>query len=288
MDTSNRISLRGEISMDENSTPDWTGKEYIGITGFKTLDEISAAAHIFTGAGITKGSNLTVMYGFLMSAWQLKEKDICGARNPALKDLPALLNAVPEGMMPTIHYCSRPRTFDLKNIAGILNYGGIAKQPIALQLNLDWPEPSGLKELKEMFPGIYLIQLINPTLQTEHETIRKAISYAGIVDKLLIDPSLGAGIEYDAKQTARIINKISEETSLFSYVVCGGLDENNVHGRIVGMKKLMRENTYFDAGQEMKFSIDAEGRLRSEDGKKLDLYKTAGYINEAVSAFRGR
>ncbi|MGV8162052.1 MAG: hypothetical protein ACP5N2_01820 [Candidatus Nanoarchaeia archaeon] len=263
-------------------------KEYIGITGFKTAEEIEVASAAFREAGINKDTKLTGMYGFLVLEEQVKDFSLKGTRIPSLNALPGLINKVPEGMMPTIHYCSRSRDLNLDNLMTVMYHVNIFSDCKFLQLNLDWPSPKKVQKIKELMPDTYIILQLNPDLQATHSSVVKATStYEGIVDKLLIDPSLGAGIPYDAKITSKIIMKIDADSSAFSYTVCGGLHDNNAYDRIIEMKTILKQEYHYrKAG--IPFSVDAEGRLRTPNEKNLDPDKVTTYIKESARGLRER
>jgi hypothetical protein len=253
-------------------------KEYIGITGFKFEDEINATKKAYADAGITKDSDIGTMYGFLVSEKQSCDDTREGRRSPSLKNLDSMLKDVPSWMMPTLHYCSQSRNLDVDNLSRILDYGRIADNAVAVQLNLDWPSAKNVSLLKDRHPYLYIIQQVNPYYFPFVDTENKVMEYEGLVDKLLIDPSLGAGIMYDINVTAKIINNIAEKTDKFSYVVCGGLDETSVYKKVIEAKSFVKP----------QFSIDAEGRLRTLDGARLNLEATTDYIMNSARAMLGK
>lgn len=249
-------------------------KEYIGITGFKYNEEINDAVRAFDEAGITAESSLTAMIGVLINEKQAGNTALEGRRFPSVENLGKLLSNVPGYMLPTMHYCSSSRTLDVDKLTKVLKWNGNYKGIKAIQLNLDWPAASGIAKLKERFPDIYIIQQVNPDFPSVNAA-EKVMQYEGIVDKLLIDPSLGAGKLYDIRQTSELINEIASKTDKFSYVVCGGLDAANVYGRIQEAKRFVNA----------PFSIDAEGRLRTFDGNGLEFNSCRSYVMNATKAF---
>lgn len=248
-----------------------TIKEYIGITGFKTLEEINSLSTVFQQS---LNKEYSGMYGFLISNTQLNKPSVESSRNPALKNLKTLINAVPENMMPTLHYCSSLRSLDLDNLTRVLEYDDLYDSCKFLQINLDWPSVNDLGKLKERFPDLYIIQQLNPRHEDTANMLSSIEEYGELVDKLLIDPSLGAGIAYNAKESVEIVNSINKNSENFTYVVCGGLSENTVYSRVKEMQSLLNVN----------FSIDAEGRLRTQDRMSLDLIKCKRYIQESARA----
>lgn len=248
-------------------------KEYIGITGYKYMEEINEARKAYESAGINRDSEIGTMFGFLVSEKQAFDNSIESRRNPSLRNLDGLLREVPSWMMPTLHYCSRSRELDVDNLLKILDYKSVGFNTQAVQLNLDWPSEVHIAALKLHYPNLYIIQQVNPNFPGV-DAVSRVMEYEGLVDKLLIDPSLGAGISYDISQSAEIINRISEKTDKFSFVICGGLDKENVYDKVLEARRFVNPS----------FSIDAEGRLRTFDGTRLDLEKTESYILNSAKA----
>ncbi|MGV8169500.1 MAG: hypothetical protein ACP5N3_05580 [Candidatus Nanoarchaeia archaeon] len=270
-------------------------REYIGITGFKHLDEIRYTTAYFRESGINKDGEFTGMYGFLIFDGQINMPDTEFNKFPALNALPSLLDAVPEDMLPVVHYCSKSKKLNLENLFTLLERDGIYKKIKGVQINIDWPERDDLMKIKDKY-GLQIIQQINPTLQSERDTVKRAINYEGAADWLLIDPSLGAGIPFNVSQTSELINRIYGENQSFNYVVCGGLDEYNVKERIRAVRGLMNAQiiTVMNGSKpektcisdDISFSVDAEGRLRISDGTKLNLKAAGKYIYEAAEEIK--
>jgi phosphoribosylanthranilate isomerase len=248
-------------------------KEYIGITGYKTKEEITATQKAFKDAGITSDNNITAMIGFLIHEKQAYDWTLEGRRNPSVEKLNDLLYSVPDNWLSTIHYCASSRTLNVDALSTIIDFEDNKEAIKAVQLNIDYPHPAQIEFLKKRYPGLYIIQQVNPNFPGI-DAVSKVMDYEGLVDKLLIDPSLGAGIEYNISQSANLINRIYEKTTKFSYVVCGGLSDSNVYGKIMEAKSLVKPH----------FSIDAEGRLRTWDGQGLNIDAVTNYVKNAARA----
>jgi len=79
-------------------------KPYIGVTGFKTADEVRAISTAFYGNNINGGSHYTGMLGFLCDHKNLADPDSVGKQSPALRALPELMRLTPPRLKPMLHY----------------------------------------------------------------------------------------------------------------------------------------------------------------------------------------
>ncbi|MFA6073287.1 MAG: hypothetical protein WC758_04200 [Candidatus Woesearchaeota archaeon] len=263
-------------------------KEYVGVTGFKTKEEIEIASNAFKIAGINKNSKITGMYGFLITDDQIFDFKEKGVLSPSLNALPNLIKTVPKGMMPTIHYCSRTRDLNLDKLMHLLYHVNTFSDCNFLQLNLDWPNPKKIETLKKIMPNMYIILQLDPEQQSINDAIKKIIiNYEGLADKILIDSSHGAGIPYDSKTTSKMMMKIDADTSMFSYTICGGLTENNVYKRIIELKQIIKQE-YPYMRSKIPFSVDAQGQLRTFDNSNLNYERVTNYICNAVKGLKDR
>lgn len=249
-------------------------KNYIGITGFKTKEEIHNAAETFRKAGINNGK-YTAMFGILISGWQLKERTRESRRNPALIDVPDLIKEIPEEYLPVIHYCSHNADFKAEHVINMFK-NDIYARCKAMQLNTDWPESSELAKLKENFKELQIILQYDPrTLLAESAAKKILKEYTGLVDRILIDPSLGAGIPFNEKETGNILNTL-KNAGLESFIVAGGLSGDNVHRKLSRIKEIYKGD----------FSVDAEGQLRTQNDQHLSAEKVNSYIKETARILR--
>ena len=99
--------------------------------------------------------------------------------------------------------------------------------------------------------------------------IDKASEYFGLVSHFLIDPSGGTGESLE-KKDLELALEVSNQLPNSVCGIAGGFSSQNVYGRC----------NQFASIYSNDFSIDAEGRLMSENGEDLDLKKCEKYLRE--------
>ena len=78
-------------------------KPYVGITGFKSEEEIKALSDVFFYNGFT-GWEYTAMLGIIVSNNRLADINSRGNKSPPAKTLPFLLETVPKWAIPMMQY----------------------------------------------------------------------------------------------------------------------------------------------------------------------------------------
>jgi len=139
---------------------------------------------------------------------------------------------------------------------------------LGVQINVSWPEPEDIKEIKINHPKLKTILQVSNFSSLE-ERIK-----GYYVDYILIDTSRGEGVDFDIDEAIRIYNTIKKNNSaLIGFA--GGFSPENVRERVYFLKEKL---------DTRDFSIDAEGRLRT--GKYLDSNKAEKYLKEAMKSFQ--
>jgi len=251
-------------------------KPYIGITGFKSLHEVKSISRAADLLGLGNNKEYALMMGFLTSDNRLRELTKESHRSPAFADLPELLSAVPDSMFPVIHHhTDHPEQLgdQLSTIFNVLYGENLCR---AVQINIDWPDTDILKQTKERFPDLDIVlQLPQNALNVPVDgLVSKASEYAGLVSYILIDPSAGAGINYDSSKAVNVLNRLNDAIPSTINGVAGGLCAKNVFD----------QTTDIVSGYANKFFIDAENKLRSDDWLSLDIGKCMHYLSEAKLA----
>ncbi|MGV8140867.1 MAG: hypothetical protein ACP5NW_00330, partial [Candidatus Woesearchaeota archaeon] len=80
-------------------------ERYIGITGFKRIEEVIACKVD------SMGREPIIMYGILTSAKTIINPSKEGTRRPSLDNLDSVLYEIPVNSLPTIHHCTYNRKF---------------------------------------------------------------------------------------------------------------------------------------------------------------------------------
>lgn len=273
-------------------------KPYVGVTGFKNVNEIRELTDVFLDRGFLGENNSSYdprciessyipMLGFICSTKRLNEIESEGRVAPALKSLDLLTRFSPRGAMTCMHYYTTNRRnlaeevkklfsfdsnheFDLSNGLYANNYCR------ALQINMDWPDLDQIESIRTEFPEMTIIlQLPKETLNQDLKgVVNRASNYKELVQYVLIDPSGGLGKEFDPSQYAGFMKELYNTMPKSTIGIAGGLDGNNVEEKFDKIAQVFKE----------PFCIDAEGRLRSEDTKYIDIGKAQNYVNKAKYA----
>ena len=256
-------------------------KPYVGITGYKTIEEVLHSAANFENAGFGNEKAYTGMLGFLVTQKNLKDHMRVGSRAPALNDLKKVMSAVPKSLFPVMHYCS----FDPENIGNqaisAFKQTGVYEEDIckAVQINNEyWPEKSQIELVKDTFPDMEIILQV-PTYSNEtnhpHQVVDKIKEYAPFIDAVLVDPSAGAGIPF-GERSLELLQVLNYGLNDVLIGIAGGLTPDGVSDKI----DLIQKST------DSPFFIDIEGKVRNQDGLYLDRDKVETYIsNSAKSIF---
>jgi len=141
---------------------------------------------------------------------------------------------------------------------------------IGVQINIPWPKPEDITQVRAMYPKLRIILQVSEFSQLEE----KIKEYGDNIDYVLIDPSRGRGIELDINEAARLYTLIDSISSA-KVGFAGGFSPENVEERITSLKEKLGKND---------FCIDAQTGLRS--GEYLDMEKVERYLRKALRAFR--
>ena len=242
--------------------------KYIGITGFKTEEEVNACYEA------SLGLEPIIMYGVLTSRKNFSNILSEGNKRPAFINLAHILESVPKNALPTIHHYTNNRQIstelDTLLIADDIYDRGLCK---AVQINQRLPNVKEIETIKKKYSDLKIILQLQPQdIEIPETTGRKVKYYDGLVDYVIIDPSRGVGKELDMYDTLKVLNKIQINAIP---VIAGGLSSENVANVISFFKR--------EYGNE--FCIDAEGKLRDEFDR-LSLEKMMSYMKEAYRAYR--
>lgn len=247
-------------------------KPYIGVTGFMTRNEVQEVLSL-----LPKGFKecFYLMVGVLVS-----NKTLNGGTNsypfkyPMIEDVTRIfLNR--SDVLNLIHYSTDYPDKLLVDMLRLMELGG--DNCHGIQLNVTWPKTDIIRSFRESFPITKLVLQCSPKSMEEVGNnpdvfAERLSSYKGLVDHILIDSSGGRGIEMDIEKTISCINVIKDMG--FSIGVAGGLGPDNIElilGDVIG-------------GYHNAFNIDAEGRLRNENGS-FNIEKAVYYVSRAYEYF---
>lgn len=267
-------------------------KAYVGVTGITSVEEIRAVDSAFRESGLVTSSVHKPMMGFLASYKTLELGLNPGnLRYPRLEDLARLLEEAKGKAFVTIHYNTRNVGALVEEVSALLDNEAIFDRGLCngLQLNVTWPSPKSIEEIRQEYPQLKIILSITSGAMdrdgkkvSHKEIANSALAYDGIVNYILIDPSGGKSAELDVNRAAGIYYELLETMPTRKAVAfAGGLSSESV-ARIVG--------GLWDALYTRDFSIDAEGALRDKitqdyGNDTLNAQKVASYLKEAARAF---
>ena len=248
-------------------------RPYIGITGFKTAEEVREVAASFL-EHLPK--DYLGMLGFLCSKKRLRLPSEPAKQGPAFNDLAGLIEKVPRmSFLPAIHYYTTELDLadQMKQVfgdTGIYESGNCR----AVQLNMPWPDLEEIRKARETFPQLILIlQLPKQVLGDVQKVAARAKEYSTCASYVLIDPSGGYGKEMDIPYTSELASALQEALPMTRVGVAGGLGPDNV------LETLQQLNM-------RDICIDAQGNLRGESKGEMSITKAHIYINRASYFFR--
>jgi hypothetical protein len=255
-------------------------KPYVGITGFKTPIEVRQVADLYRTSGFVEGAPYAPMFGVLSSTKRLEDPDSEGARSPSVNQLRAVFSAVPSYALPVLHYHTQNRKmfgdelFELFGGGMKLYSEGLCQ---AVQLNIAWPSFQELDRVRRTLKRLQVVLQINAKMMRNSslETLIWGTSaYNGLAEHVLIDASGGKGKPLDSAYTGELLAGLSEEMPLACIGIAGGLSGQNLQEVVSLLRKKVKK----------PFSVDAEGKLRTDDNALLNLTKTHSYLQMAADA----
>jgi phosphoribosylanthranilate isomerase len=252
---------------------EWTKnsiERYIGITGFKTKEQVEACRQASIGL------EPIIMYGVLTSQKTLIDPTSEGTKRPALVNITGLLEYIPKTALPTIHHYTENRQF-MQELGQILSFQNIYDKGFvkAVQLNQRLPDISEVEKLKNQYSNIKIILQLEPQDIATPEVTGKIVSnYQGLVDYVIIDPSRGIGKELNIHDTLKVLNNLKIDAIP---VIAGGLSKDNVYDLVKFFRKEYGNN----------LCIDAEGKLMNNQGT-LSIDKMKGYLDAAYRGYESK
>ncbi len=155
-------------------------RPYIGITGFKTKQQVQQTTEAFLKNGIPNlFQNYTAMYGYLVSHKRLIDDIPASQRFPALHDLTEVIKEAPKWSIPALHYCAYNEKNMVEDVVEYFSMDNMYKDGLcrAIQLNLNWPSIDKLEKILSDFPELEIIFQL-PQLESHGNNIKKVRHYA--------------------------------------------------------------------------------------------------------------
>jgi len=240
---------------------------YIGVSGITSRRE--AAELLASVPGETAGRRL--MIGVLANVRTLAGLDSERGRNrhPPVERIAEIFPDHPLALS-CLHFYSHGEAPLAESLRKVVELAGPRLQ--AVQLNVAWPPPEALRELRSTHPGLALIFQVRAGAEDESSPVQAAERvhdlYRGLLDAVLFDPSRGLGRLFDPAAAGAFLGAMARADPDLGLGVAGGLCAETL--------PLVRS-------LRMKFpqlSVDAEARLRDEEDRLVPA-RASAYVRRA-------
>jgi hypothetical protein len=250
-------------------------RPYIGITDFLKIEQVRAMQKVFEKhkpANSERMLHVGVMMSYkTLHGIQTKWQDVF----PRKKSIPGIFSQT--GVYNCLHYADYDDNPGLVNslIMALIYAGGNIN---ALQLDMIWPDPEEIREAMAVSVDNVevILQIGGPALKQVNNNpkrlIKKLKEYEGVVQRVLLDKSMGRGLGMDAEALIPFAVAIRENFVEIGIGAAGGLGPETTH-LVEPLADVISD-----------LSIDAQGRLRPS-GSALDPvdWNMAGeYLKKAL------
>lgn len=265
-----------------------SGINYVGITGFKTKKEVENVGHVIKEIGMLEtpfSDNWRVvpMFGFLSSFKRMQNVWEGGTSSAAIVDLKSIIEATPDYALPMVHYSTPNKENLADEVIKLFEhlYGDVCD---GLQINMAWPQFEQVDKIKQKFPFLEIVlQLPHNAMKDKSiDEIAQKVAQYNRIGYVLVDPSGGKGTEFDINECTKLLQTLQRSPMPASAArkptlcIAGGFSGDNVYNRVIEIGKNL----------EARFSIDAQGKLRTDDNENLDINKCKQYLLNSTYAMR--
>lgn len=249
---------------------------YIGVCDVGTNENMRRLAEHFTR--LSQGGPLGLKAGITMTRkalWGIptEYKKVC----PPKRQIRNIFRGSLSMVMNTIHYPDYDGVDLAPSLEYIVRLGGVHLH--AVQLDMIWPDPKILEKCKKAHPDLqFILQVGEKALgEVNNNPLQMWMAvknYDGIVERILLDRSMGYGKELKARSLVRFVDILYERMKTPGVVVAGKLGPDTIH--LVEPLKAMYP----------MLSIDAQSELH-EGGKTLggpiSMPRTMEYLSAAIA-----
>lgn len=269
-------------------------KPYIGITGIENSNQLEGILKTYHSK--KEGISHLLMIGGIVSYKTLinvKDKPIVLMQDEVRNIYNELKNQSCEDVLFALHYSTKPlkevkqelqeKAKQVVNLTLHQQISSLVEKlycdyektkphfQIGVQINVEWPKPEDIRQLKTNYPKLKVVLKIIPPVSDFSSLKEKIKNYNA--DYILIDPSRGMGIELNITEAVSIYNTIKDCSVMIGFA--GGFSPENVRRIVTSLKENLGRND---------FCIDAQTGLRS--GEYLDMEKVKKYLEGALEAFQ--
>lgn len=257
-------------------------KFYIGVTGIDSQDSAKKVSAIYNNL-LPDSSNYQGMSGYLVSLNSMRGNSV-SKKFPDVNTLPGMLETTRVSGLNTIHYNTHEPEYLGEQIGNLFIRDNIYNDNLcrAVQINTTWPNLEQLQYLKKQMPALDIILQLNRTILKSNrvDITRKLINYNSLADFVLLDPSGGKGVPFNATEIAPFFRAVRHTLPTKPIILAGGFTPENTSIRLEELK---------DKLQTKEFGTDAQQGLRTFYGRDdyLDIDKVEQYVKAAVKFFNG-
>jgi hypothetical protein len=267
-------------------------KRNIGITGFMSIQELNFVQSVFLELfkeHEAYGQDVVVprlMAGILVSSKTINNiPNKFPGRYPRPEQLTELfLAANANNTLNLCHYNTDTPQNLVAECEQVMETVGPALH--GFQLNVCWPDPAVIRELKRRHPKLHILLQIGGRALDQFQYTREATflgyntegflaqvrEYGDSINEVLLDPSGGFGQLLQAGRLLPLVEALMQIEGL-GIGVAGGLSSETI------------ESIAPIASSCPYLSIDAEGRLRNPHDDSLNLVKAIAYLMVAFMLF---
>lgn len=251
---------------------------YVGITGFVSEEQVaSIVPQIEENAPRKLMLGVLVSYNTLFNPTKYPMTNQSIGRFARVKDIESLFDLSnlisSSNVLNIIHYCDSDRKDFYNALTRLTQIAG--KNLHGFQLNMRWPDYETIKKFKDENPDkIIILQMEKQDfLDYDPEQMsNKLVIYKDVAEHVILDMSMGAGIQLDSKKLIEYAYPISIKTGL-NIVFAGGLCARNLNVLNWIIKEFPNA------------SIDAEARLM-DAFDTLDIEKCYQYLTRTMKLFK--
>lgn len=247
-------------------------KSYIGITGFKTREQVEAvlAAH-------PANSDFLVMIGVLANDRSIRGEPVKNTKRYLTEEELRTVFVKHPRALHLVHFNTRKQAKLLDDMFYALLLAGPDCQ--GLQLNIAWPSERVLRDFQRYCQSDWcktiVLQCGKKALDevgwSPLKLVERLKRYEGLIDYVLIDPSGGGGQEFDPYFACSCFGAIGRALPDIGLGIAGGLNAESL-GRLI--------DPITGAFPGLGFSTDTETGVRN-DQDEFVVAEAIRYLGQA-------
>ena len=249
------------------------GRPYIGITGFRTPDQVEQLFKVFKALKPLQSDRLFHV-GVMTSRKMLR-----GLQTEFADAFPAVAEIAPifrsDLTYNCLHYTDRGFDPDLcRNLCDAMQAGGMGLD--ALQLDLTWPNPGDVANalhISRKIPDV-ILQVGNAAFERIADNpdllVERLFEYKTFIHRVLLDKSMGKGKTMDPEFLKPFLRAIRKAYPHLLLVVAGGLGTDTAY--------LIEQ--FVEEFPEISFDVEAGVRKSRSNMDPIDLNLCSRYLAE--------